>query len=103
MLRRTGLCLLLTGLGTPSLWADLYTFTDLGNLGFGVAPTGLAINSSGQVAGGSYTTPARYHAFLYSGGSMSDLGTLGGIDSYGYGINVSGQVVGRSDLTGNAT
>ena len=33
-------------------------------------------------------------AFLYSGGSMKDLGTPGGMGSYASGINDSGQVVG---------
>ena len=39
------------------------------------------------------------HAFLYSGGSMQDLGTLpGGTTSYAYGINDNGQVVGYADV-----
>jgi probable HAF family extracellular repeat protein len=58
---------------------------------------GYAINDSGQVAGelGS-------HAFLYSTGSMTDLGTLGGSTSVGYGINASGSVVGVASTAGGA-
>jgi probable HAF family extracellular repeat protein len=42
------------------------------------------------------------HAFLYSGGMMNDLGTLGGSDSTAWSINSAGQVVGRSDTPGNS-
>jgi probable HAF family extracellular repeat protein len=88
-----------------------YSITDLGSLGYGVTD-GLAINAGGQVAGYSYLpTPIPikcpphkygpkqcfthyYHAFLYSGGTMSDLGTLGGNNNQGTAINRTGEVVG---------
>jgi len=34
---------------------------------------------------------------VYAAGTMTDLGTLGGLNSYAYGINDSGQVVGASE------
>ncbi len=91
-----------------------YTITDLGSLGNGAL--GYGINADGQVTGGSYTSqsvqvqcpPHQYggpkkcyvhpeHAFLWSNGSMSDLGTLGGQNSAGLAVNLSGQVAGWSD------
>lgn len=55
---------------------------------------GYAINDNGQITGASNIG----HAFLYSNGSMTDLGTLGGGagSSVGNDINASGQVVGYS-------
>src|ERR1700732_4627816 len=65
-----------------------YTITDLGTtLGPSIAD---GINNSGQVVGVSYTATANStipHAFLYSGGKLLDLGTLGGSDSSASGIN----------------
>ena len=74
--------------------------TDLG----GTASTALSVNVSGQVTGYAaslfnvLTGNAPDHAFLYSNGVMTDLGALGGLYSYGNGINASGQVVGRYGL-----
>ena len=77
-------------------------FTDLGNLGSMNFSSAYGINNSGQVVGESETASGVLHAFLYSGGAMSDLGTLGGNSSYAYGINNNGQVVGTAATAGNA-
>jgi probable HAF family extracellular repeat protein len=53
------------------------------------------INASGQVIGDSEDISSSPRAFLYSGGKMTDLGTLGNwAASMATGINDSGQVVG---------
>jgi probable HAF family extracellular repeat protein len=102
--------------GAPAA-TSTYTITDLGSLGYGVTRS-LAINANGQVTGYSYTAaefqitcPPRqydqqkkcfehpYHAFLWSNGTMTDLGTLGGHFSKGLSINLSGEVVGSADKT----
>src|SRR5690606_30623112 len=51
----------------------------------------------GQVVGEAYDNQSRSRAFLYSGGEMHDLGTLGGSHSWAYGINNAGQVVGFAE------
>jgi probable HAF family extracellular repeat protein len=79
--------------------------TDLGTL----AGTNLAggyssahgVNKLGQIVGESTTAfgpSAPTHAFLYSGGSKTDLGALGGNYSNARGINDSGVIVGESDF-----
>lgn len=61
------------------------------------------INDSGQVAGFASTPgQAALHAVRWTGGTPTDLGTLGGTSSEGTGINASGQVVGSSQITGNS-
>jgi probable HAF family extracellular repeat protein len=84
---------------------DHGTYTDLGP---GAA---YAINTGGQITGVMAANPAASegnsspssgHAFLYDNGTMTDLGALtGGTLSIGYAVNVTGQVVGNSSLTGS--
>jgi len=98
--------------------AKTYTITNLGSLGYAGYDTtdATAINAGGQVAGYSDTAttitfpcPGHYrpprtcsshpqHAFLWSNGTMTDLGSLGGAieGSSAAAINVSGEVAGLS-------
>ncbi|MDE3197296.1 MAG: PEP-CTERM sorting domain-containing protein, partial [Acidobacteriota bacterium] len=87
----------------PARAGTIYTVTDLGTLGGG-SSYGQGINSSGEVAGSSYTVGnSAEHAFLWNGTSMLDLGTLGGATSSASAINNSGEVVGISYLPGNSS
>jgi probable HAF family extracellular repeat protein len=82
------------------------SMTDLGvlpNAGSG-ASSASDINNSGQIVGYSAGPPDPYygpqpHGFLYSGGSMTDLGDLGGgFQTFAFAINNSGQIAGFSDI-----
>ena len=60
------------------------------------------VNTSGQVVGQSpkrfpnVTPPLQSRAFFWDGGSIEDLGTLGGLSGAARGINDTGQIVGFS-------
>ncbi len=60
----------------------------------GKSVTALAINSGQQVAGTAPASSGEIHAALWAGGTLSDLGTLGGDLSFAYGLNDNGQVCG---------
>ncbi len=60
--------------------------------------------NSADIAAGSFVNSDGYlHASEYSGGNVTDLGTLGGYQSAAYGIDDNGQVVGYSYIPGDAT
>jgi len=62
------------------------------------------INDAGVVVGWSTTAgDVDRHAFLWQGGSMTDLGTLGGNSSEAVGINRLGQIAGNSAAADGAT
>jgi len=75
------------------------TITDLSGLQGGDSAA-YAVNSSGDIAGGSRTSQANgapTHAVLFHAGAITDLGTLAGdLDSTANSINDSGQIVGVS-------
>jgi probable HAF family extracellular repeat protein len=79
---------------------------DLGALPGRDISYGYALNNNGQVVGASMVPPvgsgfSPYHAFLYSGQTMTDLGTVPAYGQNGrtqaYGINDNGWVVGLAN------
>ena len=78
----------------------VYAITDLGILGKLATSFAYGVNASGQVAG--YSGGGQRMATLYSNGTLTGLGTLGGFSSAAYGINDSGQVVGAADTSGSS-
>ena len=99
---------------TGNTHAFLYSDGSMQDLHLGTLPNGVAsanaINDSGQVAGygqiigevGPHGSTNFLHAFLYSSGSMQDLGTLGGPSSQARGINSAGQLTGVADTPPDA-
>jgi probable HAF family extracellular repeat protein len=104
IMRRTMLFTALIALGFfnagQSVATD-YVITDLGTLG-GTKSDALDINNNNEVVGQAYLAGDNvYHAFLYSGGVMTDLGVDGctypsARTSWAFRINDSGQIAGQS-------
>lgn len=94
------------GLAAPSqAQTPSYTAIDLGTLTGGASALAAAVNSSGQVAGQSDTSSGPIRPTLYSGASLTNLGTLSGgasFDAVATGINSSGTVVGQSSINSSA-
>lgn len=74
-----------------------YSVTDLGTLNANGYSVARAVNASAEVTGAAGDSSSNLsEAFLYSGGTMTSLGTLGGKSGIGNAINISGQVAGYS-------
>ena len=57
------------------------------------------INRNGQVVGGFLATDGSYHGFVWQKKKWSDLGFLGGSETFSYDISESGVVTGQSDIS----
>ena len=97
-------------LGYHAFIAGAGGMTDLGTLGSSVS-VGNALNDHGEVTGYSYVGGSNSaHAFVYRNGQMSDLDSMASYfdsfaydyNSYGYGINNAGLVVGSYSYRYNA-
>lgn len=85
--------LLLVGQGARA--QITYSILDLGVLSGDSSSFAYGINNSSQVVGISQNTSGETHGFVYSGGTMTNIGSLGG-DTYANAINGSGQVAGSA-------
>jgi probable HAF family extracellular repeat protein len=73
-----------------------WVITDLGTLGRSfISSEAVDVNESGQIVGGS-GTGSLGRAFIWQNGTMTPLGTLGGLESSAVAINNRGQVIGGS-------
>jgi probable HAF family extracellular repeat protein len=79
-----------------------YTLTDVGTLPRWPSASPTAINDAGQVTGHDYSSMPYETTFLYSNGTLRDLGgNFGGAPNAGLGINNLGQVVGFVGILGS--
>jgi len=72
-----------------------YSIIDLGVLSGDLSSAAYGLNDNGQVVGISQSAGGATHGFRYSGGSMADIGSLGG-DTYANAINAGGSVAGSA-------
>jgi probable HAF family extracellular repeat protein len=55
------------------------------------------INDEGSITGEFFAVSGKFHAFLYRNGAVSDLGTLGGSQSFGNAVNNANHVTGTAE------
>jgi len=75
--------------------------TSLPGLGDTFRTAANAINDLGVIAGYGSPSPNVFHAARWTNGTPTDLGTLGGLNSFAHGLNAVGDVVGESWVVGD--
>lgn len=84
----------ITGLGFGHAFLNT---TDIGVMPGGSWSSGYAINGTGQIAGYGDTALGSFRGFLWSAGAgFTQLGTLGGSNSYAMALNAAGQAAGSA-------
>ena len=97
-----GACVCIAAVASVSAVATppVYDAIRIGAIG-GNASFGVAINSSGEAVGWSWTSGATIpHAWRAVGTQTTDLGAFGGVGSFAYGINDFGDIVGQVNTAG---
>jgi probable HAF family extracellular repeat protein len=79
------------------------TLPDLSSYGGGGFSGASGINDNHQIAGSSDNASGYSHAVMWSNGTITDLGTLGGTQSAAYAVNNLGQVTGWAHTASEAT
>ncbi len=94
---------LLLAAGSLCAAQTTYTVTDLGTLSSNGYSVARGVNLTGAVTGAAGNNNSNVSSvFLYSSGTMTSLGTLGGNSGIGNGINASGQIAGYSQNSSGA-
>jgi probable HAF family extracellular repeat protein len=94
---RLGLLILSSFASLQVIWAQSYTFTPINGIG---RPSG--INGTGQIVG--YTLGGEQtHGFLYTNGDVTSIMAPGSRNTFAYGINNAGQIVGSASGSTSST
>jgi probable HAF family extracellular repeat protein len=91
----------LTSLGWAGIAPPQYNVIDLTALAGSDSGSANSINNSGQVVGGFQASNTQFHAFVYSAGTLHDLGTFGGTYAGASAINQGGAIAGGATLASN--